>query len=589
MKFIVNEVQMISEAISSAIKIDVTVVDLNLERIAGTGRYKKKIGEKVAVSSVFGYSLNTGETYIVENPKEDIVCESCEHRAKCSEFAELCCPIIKNGVAVGVIGLIAFNEIQKKSLIENNRNLIRFLEKMAELISTKLCEIEKTEEIKKLLQEIEVILNTVDNGIIATDADGKILHYNAKALKMFGLDKNMMLNHSILEILPNILICKCISEGSGIYNQEFHYKKGNIDFRGIYDAKALISGKLHFGILFSFNNVKEIIKRVNNLTLSNIETRFEDIIGQSSCLEKVKKDAMKASKSTSTVLIQGESGTGKELFARAIHFHSDRANKPFITINCAAIPEQLLESELFGYESGAFTGAKKGGKSGKFELAHKGTIFLDEIGELPLHLQSKLLRVLQEKVIEKVGGEEYISLDVRIIAATNRNLEQSVKDGEFREDLYYRLNVILLNIPPLRNRSDDLDIVLEYILKKFNAKLGKNILGITDKCKNVLREYKWPGNIRELENTLEYSMNMTNKEYIELEDLPNRIKETRVNSLVINEEISELKTLEKKEMIKALEIFKACDKPVEKAAKALGIGRATMYRKIKEYDICLVK
>lgn len=585
MKLIVSEVQMISEAISSAIKVDVTVVDGSLERIAGTGRYKKQIGEKVAISSVFGHSLNTGKTYIVENPKEDIVCESCEHRVKCSEFAELCCPIMKDGVAVGVIGLIAFDETQKKSLIENNKNLIKFLEKMAELISTKLREIEKTEEVKKLLQEIEVILNTVDNGIIATDAAGNILHYNVKALKMFGLNKENMLNHSILEILPNVIIDKCISEDSGIYNQEFHYKRENIDFRGIYDVKALISENIHFGILFSFNNVKEIIKRVNNLTLSNIETRFEDIIGQSSCLEKVKREALRASKSTSTVLIQGESGTGKELFARAIHFHSDRANKPFITVNCAAIPEQLLESELFGYESGAFTGAKKGGKSGKFELAHKGTIFLDEIGELPLHLQSKLLRVIQEKVIEKVGGEEYIPLDVRIIAATNRNLEQSVKDGEFREDLYYRLNVILLNIPPLRNRAEDLDIVLEYILKKFNAKLEKNILGITQKCKAVLREYNWPGNIRELENTLEYSMNMTNREYIEVEDLPNRIKEKSANSLVRDEEILELKTLEKREIIKALELFKTCDKPVEKAAKALGIGRATMYRKIKEYNI----
>ena len=585
MRIIVNEVQMISEAISSVINVDVTVIDQQLQRIAGTGRYKEQIGEQVAPNSVFGHSLKTGQSYIVENPKADMVCEQCEHHIKCDEHAEVCCPIFKNKKAVGVIGLIAFDAIQKQRLLANQNNLMIFLEKMAGLISAKLMEIEKTEEIKQLLQEIEVIVDSIENGIIATDNQGYIQHYNAKACHMFGIKGQAYLGHLISEILPEIEIGRCLCREKGLYNQSFHYKKKGIDLRGLYDAKALINEDQYFGILYVFSNVKEIIKRVNNLTLSAIEMTFEDIIGKSDCLEKIKREALKASESTSTVLIQGESGTGKELFARAIHFSSSRREKPFIPINCAAIPEQLLESELFGYESGAFTAAKKGGKSGKFELAHRGTIFLDEIGEMPLHLQSKLLRVLQEKVIEKVGSEDYIALDVRIIAATNKNLEESVKRGEFREDLYYRLNVIGLNIPPLRRRTEDLEALIPHILHKFNEKLEKNIMDLKPDCLQELKNYQWPGNVRELENTLEYAMNMCQGQYLSKADLPEKFKLAKKQGLSESDEIVPLKILEQRAIEKALQHYKHCDASMEMAAKHLGISRATLYRKVKEYEI----
>lgn len=210
---------------------------------------------------------------------------------------------------------------------------------------------------------------------------------------------------------------------------------------------------------------------------------------------QTKRNALIASRSTSTILITGESGTGKELFARSIHNHSDRVDNPFVTVNCAAIPDNLLESELFGYEEGSFTGAKKGGKLGKFELADKGTIFLDEIGDMSLHLQAKLLRVLQERELDKIGGKSNIFIDVRIIAATNKNLETMVKNGSFREDLYYRLNVIPIKLPSLRERRGDIPLLINYMIDEYSHKLEKEILGIDENAKQLLINYSWPGNI----------------------------------------------------------------------------------------------
>ena len=275
---------------------------------------------------------------------------------------------------------------------------------------------------------------------------------------------------------------------------------------------------------------------------------------------------------------------------RAVHFHSNRAKGPFIPINCAAIPEQLLESELFGYEDGAFTGARRGGKAGKFELANKGTIFLDEIGDMPIHLQTKLLRVLQEYVIEKIGGKESIPIDVRIIAATNKDLEKKVLEGEFRQDLFYRLNVIPLNIPPLRDRKDDIVILVDYLLDKCNSKLEKHINKIDDASLEVFMNYQWPGNVRELENTIEYAVNMCGSSVIRCMDLPNRLKASE-NILKSNENVGiiPIKDLEKREIEKALEYFGHSKQAITKAAEALELSRATLYRKLKEYGINSLK
>jgi transcriptional regulator with PAS, ATPase and Fis domain len=581
-----SNVQRIAEAIESVINVDVTIIDDKLNRIAATGLYIKNIGNKVSKNTVMSYALHRGEAFIIEDPRLHKACEKCEAKQGCKEYAQVCCPIKINGRVKGVIGLIAFDQEQKRSMVTNKENLLQFLTRMGDLIATKLVEEEKTQKINLLAKELEVLLDSMDMGVVSVDINGNILHYNSKTMSIFDIkNKGENLSH-IEKLLGNLELEKIIKTKKQIKNKQFYYNVEGHNLRGIYNASPiLVEGEI-VGVVLTFSKMNEIINVVNQVTGTNLEMSFDDIIGESLSIDLVKKYADKAAKSTSTILIQGESGTGKELFARAIHFSSDRRKYPFIPINCAAIPENLLESELFGYEEGAFTGAKKGGKTGKFELANKGTIFLDEIGDMALHLQTKLLRVLQENLIEKIGAKGFIPIDVRIIAATNKKLEDMVLEGAFRDDLYYRLNVIPIYIPPLRDRKTDIHVLANSFLHKFNCKLNKDILEIDEEVLEVFMEYSWPGNVRELENTIEYSLNMATSDSITKYDLPKRI---RINDYEIeskNEEgIIQIKELEKKEIIKAIQKFGRSKKDMEKSAKALGISRATIYRKIKEYNI----
>ncbi|MGK0469305.1 MAG: transcriptional regulator with PAS, ATPase and Fis domain [Clostridium sp.] len=583
---IVSNVQKISEAIASVISVDVTVVDSNYIRIAGTGRYRKCISEKVNEKSAFGFALTQGKSLIIKNPRKHSICSNCENIKNCKELAEVCCPINVGNESVGVVGLIAFSEEQRNAIINNEVNLMNFLNRMADLISAKLAEEENTERIKLLAGELEVVIDSVDKGIIAADYKGNILHYNTKALELFNLKGNVILNINIKNLIGNLNFETLIEKHKNLKNREFTYRDNNHSFRGVFDAKPISILDKSFGIVCTFSDISDLLKTINKITTGTIITSFDSIIGNSYCLEQVKNQAEKASKSTSTVLIQGESGTGKELFARAVHFHSNRVKEPFISINCAAIPEHLLESEFFGYEDGAFTGARRGGTLGKFELANKGTIFLDEIGDMPIHLQAKLLRVLQEHVIEKIGGKESIPINVRIIAATNKDLEKKVLEGEFRQDLFYRLNVIPLNIPPLRDRKEDTVILVDYLLDKCNSKLGKHINKIDDICLEIFMNYGWPGNVRELENTIEYAVNMCSDSVIKSIDLPKRMNASQItpeyNESVL---IMPIKELEKVEIKKALDYFSDSKQSITKAAGALKISRATLYRKLKEYGI----
>ncbi|MDJ1476324.1 sigma 54-interacting transcriptional regulator [Bacillus sp. LS15-K4] len=323
---------------------------------------------------------------------------------------------------------------------------------------------------------------------------------------------------------------------------------------------------------------------------------FQSIIGESAKMKEVKMMALKVSKSRSTVLIRGESGTGKELFAHAVHRASPRASGTFIRLNCAAIPRELLEAELFGYEEGAFTGAKKGGKPGKIELADKGTLFLDEIGDMSLDMQVKLLRVLQEKEIERIGGTKIQKVDVRFIAATHRNLREMVQRGEFREDLYYRLNVFEIDIPPLRERKEDMIHITEFLIKKLNGELGSNVLSLDKRVRDIFMEHDWPGNIRELENVLERAMNVIEGMIIQVYHLPAYLRKKDVEE-ELNHEIftmdqekhemsyllqAEVESAEKRAITRALEKTVG---NVKEAAELLGIHRASLYRKIEKYEM----
>ncbi|MCH7771996.1 MAG: sigma-54-dependent Fis family transcriptional regulator [Bacteroidetes bacterium] len=318
------------------------------------------------------------------------------------------------------------------------------------------------------------------------------------------------------------------------------------------------------------------------------EYSFENIITADRKMQDVFKLVTKVMNNTITVLIYGESGTGKELIARAIHYNGDRKDKPFVIVNCASIPRELLESELFGHERGSFTGAHQQ-KKGKFEIANGGTIFLDEVGELEMLLQAKLLRVIQEKEFERVGGTELIKTDVRIISATNRDLKIAVEEKAFREDLYYRLNSFPIYVPPLRQRKGDVLVLAEYFINEFNKKLGKEIKGFTKRALKLIYEYDWPGNIREMENTIERCLIITENDVVDVEDLPSHLRTAEnmasvdyAGPLFSNETIVPFEKLKEEAIRHALKVTKG---NIVEAAKRLHLGRATIYRLMEKYSI----
>jgi sigma-54 dependent transcriptional regulator, acetoin dehydrogenase operon transcriptional activator AcoR len=564
-------VQMIAETITSVVGVDVTIVDINSIRVAATGKYKDKIGYKIVDKSVFARAMKENKSFIVNSPGNEEVCRECEGRNRCIEYAEVCSPITLNSVVIGAIGLVALSENQRDALKSNIFNLLEFLKKMGDLLATKLLEVENDEKQRIILKQIETIIDSIDDGIIAIDEKRKVIYINKIADNMFGKSK-WESKEEIKKITETQYIDKVLYQGESIKNIQINSNK----VRLVLSAKPIKLENRIIGCVLVLRTLKDVNRIINDISGSIIDTEFKEIIGESREFIAVKENAKTIAEGDSTVLIFGESGTGKEMFARAIHSYGERKNRPFIAINCAAIPESLLESELFGYDDGAFTGARKGGKLGKFEIANGGTIFLDEIGDMPLHLQTKLLRVLQERSIEKIGALSPIPIDIRVVAATHKNLDAMVENGEFREDLYYRLNVIPIKIPPLRIRKRDVIILTDYILTKCNSKLKKNIKGVDKEVHNILESYPWPGNVRELENVIEYAVNMESTEFIQVSSLPLRLKEVKHDYRGYN-----LKDIEKSTIEQVLKIYKNRDD----AAKILGIGRATLFRKIKEYKI----
>lgn len=586
--------QQIAEAISSVIEIDVTITDRNLVRIAGTGKYKNQIGEKISIDGVFASCLRDNQPYIVENPKQAVVCSNCSRKEICTECAEIVNPINVENRAEGTIGLIAFDESQKKRLLKNETNILRFLQKMSDMIAFMLIEKARSSEVKILANQLQTIMDVMDKGIIIVDAIGDISYTNKVADNLLEISSQKFNN--IQEIINHTNLSE-FDLNKKIDNKEFEFTHKNGSFTsGTISTKILEDENKVQSVVVIIQEIQRLIKSARNIISANIATPFDNIIYQSESMNLSVQFAKKAANSNSTVLITGESGTGKELFARAIHHHSERRKEPFIAINCSAIPENLFESELFGYSEGAFTGASKGGHPGKFELAHKGTLLLDEIGDMPLHLQPKLLRVIQDGKVTRVGGSRQIDVDVRIIASTNADLEQKVKNREFREDLYYRLNVIPLHIPNLIERGDDIELITKYFLEKYAQKLSKKVKNIDQEAMQIIKNHTWQGNIRELQNTIEYSVNMAEGTAIYKNDLPPRFQkntETKNITIDVNSmnlipkelKISKIEDLEKQEIQKALDYKAQNNITIDEICSLLGIGKATFYRKCRTYNI----
>ena len=474
----------VAEAITAALEIDTEIVDSSLRIIGGTGRYRYKIGhfeENGDTSSglIYAKLLRLGADYVCRDAQNDR-----EYRATEGELAEICCPIRLDGQVIGLIGLVAFEEGQRKKIVQKTDTYLVFLNRMAELIASKLAMTCSRDVLKDKLDAI---------------------------------------------LLPS-------AGGS----------------------------------------------------------TFDDIVGVSHKINLVKKRGMQVAESDSTILITGESGCGKELLARAIHSRSNRKNGPFIALNCASIPEMLLESELFGYEKGAFTGAAQSGKIGRFELADGGTLFLDEIGDMPLHLQVKLLDAIQNRTLNRVGGLEPVPIDIRIIAATNQDLEEMMENRLFREDLYFRLNVIPLEIPPLRERREDIPPLLEKILENFIVLMGKKIEGFSPEAMQRLLEYSWPGNVRELENVVEYAVNMETEAWISPSNLPRRVLRNDTagfgggcRDASLKERTDLFQKAEIAECLRTLGETAKLREGKRRAAEKLGISESSLYRRMRELGIPL--
>ncbi|MBU2703123.1 transcriptional regulator with PAS [Sporomusaceae bacterium BoRhaA] len=465
-------------------------------------------------------------------------------------------------------------------------------------IATALSELEY---VKNLTSTLESVLESIEEGIVVVDKQGLITRMNKAYGYFLGINPKEIVGKHITTVITNTRLHIVARSGNAeveqfqkindnicvvtripiTKNDEIIGCVGNVIFK---DAKNLDTLAAKFNKLHSeLEFYKEEFSKA-----CGIKYTFEDIIGKSKKIDAVRKLAFKAAKSISTVLILGESGTGKELFAHAIHAASSRRQGPFIKVNCAALPESLLESELFGYDEGAFTGARRSGKPGKFELANGGTIFLDEIGEMPISMQVKILRVLQEREMERVGATKTTKLDIRIIAATNRNLEKMIDEGQFRQDLYYRLNVFSLVIPPLRERIDDIPLLCDMLLRKICNKVGHWVYDISPKALELMNKYNWPGNVRELENILERTINLMDDEVVLMaEHLPpilkkkNQLTTDENNRTIFNLELI-MNNAERLALNRALEATRGNKST---AAKILGITRSAFYQKLKKHNL----
>lgn len=445
----------------------------------------------------------------------------------------------------------------------------------------------------------KLVLENMD-GILVVDDESRIVFLNKKYADFLSVDAKSAVGRHVRDVIPSTRMDIIVGSGEAEYldmptvrgkkvicNRIPLKKNGKvIGAMAIILTEKIGENDVFLDMLIRLRDELNYYKNEVKM-LQGARYGLHNIIGESEKIVELKKMIQKIAHTHSTVLIQGETGTGKEIFAHAVHQTSFRKDRSFVRLNCAAIPSQLLESELFGYEGGSFTGARKKGKLGKFELANKGTILLDEINELPMNLQAKLLRVIQEKEIDKIGAEKPKRVDVRIIATTSKPLEKLVENGSFREDLFYRLNVVVLNIPPLRERKEDIPLLVKHFIKKLNLSHGFHVTGITDEAMAFLSRYSWPGNVRELENAIERAMHLCMNSQLGYEHftwiMPKLSKKERTLESLPTIEY-EVRTTETDAILNAIRLS---DGNKSKAAEILGIHRVTLYKKMKKYNIKL--
>jgi len=455
----------------------------------------------------------------------------------------------------------------------------------AKAIENQLLYMEAARSLERSYKEATTIIEEMSSGLISTDAFGRITILNSVACKMFGITSGNWVGKSIGALWgKDCVFMQALQEGKDFFNREINlmFNGAPLRFSSALRITKDKTGKI-MGMIISLWEYKTIRRLANKAFGAQASFSFDDIYGTHPSMQQALSIAQRAAHSQNTVLILGESGTGKELFAQAIHNAGERVRGPFVVVNCAGIPRELVESELFGYEAGAFTGARKEGRPGKFELAHGGTIFFDEIGDMPLEMQAKLLRVLQDKNVTRLGGQFPMSVDTRIIAATNRDLLSMVEEGIFRLDLFYRINVISLQIPPLRSRETDILPLANIFLRNTCLRMILAAMpSLSPETQKRLLDYSWPGNVRELQNVIEqFVFNANGADIIEERHLPEKLLRISIPGGGKDQAMT-MELLEAKHISASMQI---CQGNISKCARMLGIGRNTLYRKMRKYSM----
>ena len=573
-------IQRFARMLASVLQLEVEIVDENLCRVAGTGAYGKFLGRQLSGNSrLLRHVLETKTEKVVTQSRFDPLCEGCDSKENCREKAFLGTPVILQDRCVGVISLIAVTHEQQEHISDNLREFSDYVRHISTIFVSKLLEDQGPgDNISKIFA---TMIDNMDQGVLVVDDDNRVQFVNQTALKTLGVVQNNIIGKPI-RFRPLTF--------------ESNFTHGHMQHIVSWDDKSeLIIGQLHniqgrqlFLMAFHQSHTSFSVANAPD------EPHIEQLVGECRVMRQLKRLISRIAPSPSSVMVVGESGTGKEVVARAIHKLSGRRNKPFIAINCAAIPEQLLESELFGYVKGAFTGASANGKTGLIQAANTGTLFLDEIGDMPLMLQAKLLRAIEAREILPIGASSPIQVDIRIISATNQNLAQFIAEGKFREDLFYRLNVIPITLPPLRERQEDIELLVHYFLHLHTRRLGSVYPGIAPDVVEILRKHRWPGNLRELSNLMEYLVNVVpSGEVIDSTLLPPNLLNNGTTEQSDVTEVSEahlalddaggtaLEEMEKQMIREALSRHNS----KKQVADELGIGIATLYRKIKKYEL----
>lgn len=513
-----------------------------------------------------------GTAIVLAKPVQVFGCEhycAIQHNITCSAAPIFDC----GGAMCGVINMSAASE-------KVHPHTLGMVVAAAKAIENELRIKKALEETVKANEILKTTLISVPEGIVTLDEKGLVVQVNPRTVDIFGINEDNIIGKHVDAVF------RCTPPLSGVVetatvmtNVEVLFETNSGAVRCTVNASPIINSSDRVAGAVIVIHGKEIHRLVNEITGAQAQFTFHSIIGKSPKLNKAKEIARAVAPTNSTVLLLGESGTGKELFAQSIH-NASRRKGAFIAVNCSAIPRTLIESELFGYEAGSFTGASQHGRPGKFERANGGTIFLDEIGDMPLDLQAVLLRVLQEKQVVRVGGFKPIPIDVRVIAATHKDLASMVADGSFREDLYFRLNVVNVVIPPLRERKEDIPLLIDHLLPQISRRLGKTVTCLTDRAIKYLQDYTWPGNVRELENFLERAVVTAKSTVLDVEDMPELVMKSQCVSIPSDELLS-LTEIEKRAISNTL--LRVSN--LVEAAKVLGISRSTLYRKIKEYNL----